>query len=340
MGEQMKSLVTGATGFIGGHLAEALIAGGDEVRALVRPTSDTRYLRNLPLEQRVGDLTDPESLRRAVRGVDRVFHCGAVVSDWGDPAVFHQVNVEGTRHLLAAALEANVEKFVHVSSTEVYGYPDFPADEESPYRYRGWPYCDTKIDAEKQAWAFASQGLPLTIIRPATVYGPRWTTILEFLEVLRQGQMILVAGGRKNAGLVYVANLSDALLLAGQPEMGLGQVYNVADGLDVTWSQFINALAAMLGQGPVRRSLPRWLAYVAGWSMEKWARARRQPSRPLVTRMAVELTGTDQGFASERVRRELGWRPRVDFATGMARVQAWLREEGHLDGRDVADHAL
>jgi len=332
----MKSLVTGATGFIGGHLTEALVAAGDEVRVLLRSTSDTRYLRELPVEQCVGDLTDPASLRRAVAGVDRVFHCGAVVSDWGDPAVFYRVNVEGTHDLLAAALHAKVGKFVYVSSTEVYGHPDFAADEDAPHRYRGWPYCDTKIDAEKHAWAFARRGLPLTVIRPATVYGPRWTTILEFLKALREGQMMLVAGGRKNAGLVYVDNLSDVLLLLGKPEIGLGRAYNVTDGLDVTWSQFINALATMLGRGPVQRSLPRWLAYAAGWGLEKWARARRQRSRPLITRMAVEFTGTDQGFSSDRARRELGWRPRVDFDTGMRRVQAWLQEEGHLDGHDVA----
>jgi nucleoside-diphosphate-sugar epimerase len=334
----MKSLVTGATGFIGGHLAEALVGAGVEVRALVRSTSDTRHLKDLPVEQFAGDLRDATSLRRAVVGVERVFHCGAVVSDWGDPAVFYQVNVEGTAQLLAAAYDAGIEKFVYVSSTEVYGHPDFPADEDAPYRYRGWPYCDTKIDAEKHAWAFAGRGLPLTVIRPATVYGPRWTTTLEFLELLREGSMILVTGGRKNAGLVYVDNLSDVLLLAGEPEAGLGRAYNVTDGLDVTWSRFINSLAAMLGQGPVRRSLPHWLAYAAGWTLERWARARRQPSRPLITRMAVEFIGTDQGFPNDRARRELGWRPRVDFETGMRRVETWLREEGYLDRKDVAPH--
>jgi nucleoside-diphosphate-sugar epimerase len=133
-----------------------------------------------------------------------------------------------------------------------------------------------------------------------------------------------------------VDNLTDLLLLVGEPEVGLGRVYNVTDGLDVTWSQFINALAALLGQGPVRRSLPHWLAYAAGWTLEKWAGMRPRPSRPWITRMAVEFTGTDQGFLNDRARRELGWRPRVDFETGMRRVENWLREEGHLGRKDVA----
>jgi nucleoside-diphosphate-sugar epimerase len=326
----MKSLVTGATGFIGSHLAQALVAAGDEVRALVRPTSDTRRLAALPVELCVGDLTDPASLRRAVAGVARVFHCAAVVFDWGDPAIFDAANVDGTRHLLASALETGVAKFVHVSSTEVYGYPDYPVAEDAPYRYRGWSYCDTKIEAEKQAWAFARRGLPLTILRPATVYGPRSATILEFVALLKGGQMMLIAGGRKNAGLVYVDNLSDALLLAGKPEAGLGRAYNLTDGLDVTWAQFTNELATMLGRGQVRRSLPRGLAYAAACLLEGWGRARKQSSRPLLTRMAVEFVGTRQDFDNQRVRQELGWRPRVDFAEGMRRVESWLQEEGLL----------
>jgi nucleoside-diphosphate-sugar epimerase len=326
----MKSLVTGASGLIGGHLTQTLVSAGDDVRVLVRPTSNTRHLAALPVEYGVGDLTDPASLRRAVAGVDRVFHCAAVVSDWGDPAVFCAVNVSGTGHLLAAALDAGVKKFVHVSSTEVYGHPDYPATEDAPYRYRGWPYCDTKIDAEKQAWAWSRRGLPLTVVRPATVYGPRSATIVEFVELLKGGQMMLVAGGRKNAGLCYVGNLCDALLLVGKPDVGLGRAYNLSDGLDVTWGQFTNELAAILGMGPVRRSLPRGLAYAAGRLMEGWARARKQASRPLMTRMAVELVGTNQGFPGDRARRELSWRPRINFAEGMRHVESWLREEGCL----------
>jgi nucleoside-diphosphate-sugar epimerase len=332
----MKSLVTGASGFIGGHLAQALVTAGDEVRVLVRKTSNTRHLANLPVEQCVGDLTHPESVRRAVAGVDRVFHCAAVVTDWGDPAVFQAVNVSGTYELLTMGLEHGIRKFVYVSSTEVYGYPDFPASEDAPFRDRGWPYCSTKIDAEKHAWEFFERGLPLTIVRPATVYGPRSMVIIEFVELLKCGQMMLIDGGRKNAGLVYVDNLNDLLLIVGEPDVGLGRAYNVTDGLDVTWGAFINALAAMLSKGPVTASFPRRWAYAAGWLLEGWARVRGRSSRPLITRMAVELTGTDQGFVNDRARQELGWTPRVSFEQGMLRVQTWLKKKGYLNGSHVA----
>jgi nucleoside-diphosphate-sugar epimerase len=326
----MKSLVTGASGFIGGHLTRALVARGDEVRVLIRADSDLRHIADLPLEHCSVDLAVPTDLHPAVAGMDRIFHCAAVVADWGDPATFRAVNVEGTRSLMAAALDAGVDKFVHVSSTEVYGYPDYPATENAPYRYRGWPYCDTKIDAEKIAWVFARCGLPLTVIRPATVYGPRCPAILELAALIRQGAMMLIGGGHKDAGLIYVENLCDLLLLAGQPRVGLGNAFNASDGLDVTWEQFTNAVAAMLGQEPVRRSVHRRLAYATGWIMENWARIHRETARPLVTRMAVELTGTDQSFPSSLAQRDLGWRPRVGYEEGLRRVSAWLREDGHL----------
>jgi nucleoside-diphosphate-sugar epimerase len=332
----MKNLVTGASGFIGGHLTRALATSGEEVRVLARTTSDLGHLDGLDIEPFIGDLTHPERLSLASTGMDRVFHCAAVVADWGDPRYFEAVNVDGTRHLLTAAAAANVRKFVYLSSTEVYGYPDYPATERASYRYRGWPYCDTKIEAEKQVWEFIRLGLPATIVRPATVYGPRSGAILEFVNILQQDQMILVRGGRRNAGLIYVENLCDLMRIVEDPGVGLSTAYNAVDGLDVTWARFINTLADMLGKPPVRRSLPHWLAYGIGWIMERWNGSRGTGKRPLVTRMAVELIGTDQSFPSDRARRELGWQPKIGFEEGMRRVRGWLLEQGWLDGLDVA----
>jgi len=324
----MKSLVTGATGFIGSHLAEALKGAGDQVRALVRPTSDAGHLERLEVERCLGDLTDPPSLERALKGVDRVFHCAAVVTDWDPQDVSSAVNVEGAAALASAALRAEVQKFVHVSSTEVYGHPDAPVSEEAPYRYRGWPYCDTKIEAEKAIWQCHRRGLPVTVLRPATVYGPRSkSVVVEFVQLLRSGQMMLIDGGRKTAGLCYVTDLTDLMLQVGQPEVGLGRAYNVADGAETTWAEFTNGLAALLGLPAVRTSIPRRLAYPVGWLMEKWASLRGGDHRPLLTRMAVEFVGTHQGFCIDRARRELGFQPRVFLEEGLRLTGAWLEKE-------------
>jgi nucleoside-diphosphate-sugar epimerase len=320
----MKSLVTGASGFIGSYLVDSLTTAGDQVRILVRPTSNLHWV-SPQAERCVGDLANAASVREAVRGVDRVFHCAAVVSDWGDPAIFHEVNVTGTTLLLEAALGVGVKKFVHVSTTDVYGYPGDTVTEDAPFRYRGWPYGDTKIDAEKVVWEYAGRGLPTTVIRPATVYGPRAPIVTEIVKLLRQKEMVFIGTGNTNAGLCQVDNLIAALLLAGRPEIGVGRAYNIEDGLGVTWKQFTNRLAAMLGLKPVRASIPRRVAYFAGWTLESWGRARKQSSRPLITRMSAELLGTSQNFSNQRARQELRWEPAVGFDEGMNRMQAWLR---------------
>jgi nucleoside-diphosphate-sugar epimerase len=319
----MKSLVTGASGFVGSHLVDSLTAVGDQVRILVRPTSNLQWV-SPQAERCVGDIVDPESVRKAIRGVDRVFHCAALVSDWGDPAVFRATNVGGTKLLLDAALGAGVKKFVHVSTTDVYGYPGRFVTEDAPFRYRGWPYGDTKIDAEKLVWEYAGRGLPTTVLRPATVYGPRAPVVTEIVKLLRQREMVFIGSGNTNAGLCHVDNLVAGLLLAGRPDRGRHRAYNIEDGLGVTWRGFTNRLAMMLALAPVRTRIPRRVAYVAGWALESWGRLRNQSSRPLVTRMSVELLGTDQSFSNERARLELGWYPAVGFEQGMSRMQPWL----------------
>ena len=153
-------LVTGASGFIGGHVVERLLAEGHQVRCLVRSGSDTRRLEALGVELAPGSLEDPRSLARAAEGCDYIVHCGAMVSDWGTVQEIERVNVAGTRHLLAAAADASVRRFVHVSSTDIYGYPGRPAVDESqlPGGFRNW-YAQTKLDAEAEVTRAARDGV-------------------------------------------------------------------------------------------------------------------------------------------------------------------------------------
>ena len=328
----LKNLVTGGSGFLGSHLVEALVARGEEVRALVRPTSQTAHLEGLRVELAYGDLGDVQSLKAAVQGVERVYHCAALAADWGTWEAFRAANVTGVRNLLEAAAGAGVSKFVHVSTTDVYGHPDYPADESTPYRRRGWPYGDTKIAGEQLAWTYYRQhGLPVTVVRPVNIYGPRSTTfVLEIVELLKNGSMVHIGGKRKPAGLGYVTNVVDVMLRAADSEASVGQAYNASDGSDVTWRQYVNRLAEIVGVPSPRLAVPYRAAYLAGWAMEKVYGALGLKSRPLLTRMVVEVFGTDQGFSIGKARRELGYEPQVDFDEGMRRVEAWLRQAGHI----------
>ncbi len=324
----MHHLVTGGSGFLGSHLVEALIARGERVRVLTRPTSQTDHLESLGVELVHGDLSDRPSLETALQSIERVYHCAALAADWGTWEAFRAANVTGVDNLLAAALESNVDKVIHVSTTDVYGHPDYPADESAPFRPRGWPYGDTKIEGEQIVWDYHRQhGLPITVVRPVNIYGPRSTTfVMEIVDLLKEGGMIHIGSGEKPAGLAYVSNVVDLMLRAADSDASVGQAYNACDGSAVTWRQYVDRLAEIVGAPSPRVTIPHRLAYLLGWGMEKIYGALRITSRPLLTRMTADLFSTDQGFPIEKARRELGYEPQVDFEEGMRRVQAWLQE--------------
>lgn len=322
------TLVTGASGLIGGYVARALLARGEPVRALLRPHSAAK-LASLAgqLEVVHGDLRDAGSLPAAVKGARRIFHCAGLVTDWARLEDYQAVNVAGTRALLdAVAVEGACERFVYTSTTDVYGYPDLPgADEATPLREVGLPYSSTKLQAERLVWqAHRKLGLPVTILRPADVYGPGDPHFIpDIVDVVRSGLFPLIAGGRADAGLVYVANLAEAAMLAGQAPQAVGQAYNVTDGTGVSWRQYVAALASLVGARPRYLSLPLRVALVVGQGMEAVWGALRLEGRPLVTRHAALVMGTSQGFSNTRLR-QLGWQPGVNFEQGLAAVGAWL----------------
>ena len=327
-----KTLVTGGSGFLGSHLVEALVARREDVRVLVRPTSNIGILKNLPVELAYGNLSEISSLRKAVKNVAVIYHCAALAKDWGSWKRFRSVNVTGVHYLLKTVLESNIKKFIHVSTTDVYGYPDYPADETTPYRPRGLPYCDTKIEGEKLVWDYYHQyHLPVTIIRPVNIYGPRSVSFVsDIVKLLRKGSMVHIGNSGKPAGLVYVKNVVDAMLRAADNQQSTGQVYNISDGSDVTWQQYVNRLAKMIGVSRPKTVIPYRLAYLTGWFMEKFFDIFSIDGKPLLTRMAAELFGTNQGFPIKKARQELGYQPRVDFEAGMHQVKIWLGEVGLL----------
>ncbi len=325
-----RNLVTGGSGFLGSHLVEALVERGDEVRVLVRPTSNIAHLKSIGVELAYGHLDDVQSLRSATQGIERIYHCAAIAADWGAWETFHAANVTGVRNLLDAAMEVGVSKFIHVSTTDVYGCPDYPADETAPHRQRGWPYGDTKIEGERLVWNYYHQhDLPVTVVRPTNIYGPRSTTFVqEIVELLKSGSMVHIGKGLKPAGLAYVTNVVDVILRAAESKSSVGQAYNASDGSEVTWRQYVDQLAEIVGVSSPRVVIPYRLAYLAGWAMEKTYGALRIETRPLLTRMAAELFGTHQGFSINKACQELGFEPKVGFNEGMHRVEIWLHQTG------------
>jgi len=326
----VKSLVTGATGLVGRHLVDALLLRGEEVRAFARPSSDVAVLRKRGVQVHVGNLTDQAAVAAAAEGVDRVFHCAELSRDWGPAIAFQQANVDGVRSVLGAATRAGA-RFVFLSTTQVYGFPGAPADETVSPSPRGFGYADSKIEAEALVRTRQrTVNLPTVIIRRGTVYGPRATrTVLAILDGLRDHTLKLYDGGRHVAGLTYVGNLVDAMILAGDKEEAAGRIYNITDGSEVTWREYVHALADALQLSRPGNSQPRWMAYLLASLWESYYRMTGRNDRPPMTASNVEVMGTDQIYPIDRARRELGYNPRVGLEEGIQRTIEWLREAGH-----------
>jgi nucleoside-diphosphate-sugar epimerase len=331
---QRRYLITGASGFIGGRLARRLSADGCAVRCLVRASSDTTPLEALDVEIALGDLTNAESLARAVEGCDYVLHCGALVSDWATVAEMTAINVGGTRALLEASAAAEVRRFVHLSTTDVYGFPDVAGLDESHVatRFSNW-YSQTKRQAEREVQRVQASGvLETVILRPATVYGPGSSDVIgEIARAIKGRHMLLVDRGRANAGLCYVENLIDAAVLALGHEGAPGNAFNVSDGLDVTWKQLTDGLAEGLECPKVRWSIPYRLALSLGFSLEHGYRLVRRTTGlsvpALLSRQAVQVLGRSQEFSNRKLRERLGWEPLVDYREGLQATLAWLASE-------------
>jgi nucleoside-diphosphate-sugar epimerase len=255
-------LVTGGTGFIGGRLVERLVLEGKaRVRVLVRNYGRACQLGRLPVELVRGDIVEPADVRRAVIGCDTVFHCA--YGNTGSAELQRQVNVQGTQHILEAALQQGIRRVVHVSTVAVYGPGvDGDLDETAPRRHSGHVYADSKLDAETIALQYARRGLPVCVVQPTVVYGPFapvWT--IEILRQLRTGRVILVDGGTGLANVVYVDDVVSALLRAAVTEAAVGETFLIS-GEPVPWREFFGRYERMLGiQATVTMSTADTLAY-------------------------------------------------------------------------------
>lgn len=319
-------LVTGATGFLGSHVAETLLARGERVRLLVRRPEPAAWLAERGAERIVGDLGSAEHLVQAVRGCRAVVHCAALASDWGEWRAFREANDRGVLRLLQACLRAPLERFVHISTVDVYGYPDQDGlDETTPFRDRGFPYNSTKIAGERHVWAAAAAGLPVAVIRPGNIYGPRSVTFGTEIVTAIQAGAPFIRRGAVNAGLAYVGNVVALILRALDDPAAVGWAFHAMNGDGRTWRDYFAALCRELQLPLPSYSLPRRLAYALSVSMEWKARLMRQRHRPLLTRTAVELLGTRQGFSMARAREQLGFEPPIGFEEGVRKTTDWLR---------------
>jgi len=328
-----KALITGATGFIGGRLTERLsVEEAVCVRALVRTPAKGQRLADLGVEIVPGDVTNPASVLAAVAGCQLVFHAAAQVNEGiGSKAEVWAVNVTGTQNVVNAALATGVERFIHLSSCAVYGSPQkHHIDEQTPTRRRGNLYSDSKVAAEEIVFlAYREWGLPIVVARPSYVYGPGSQVTIRPVEAIKAGKIILIDGGRHLCKPLYIDDLVEGLMLCAQVEAAIGEAINFTDDAPVPWREYFAAYGQMLKVNSFP-SVPFALAWLVGYYQELKATLKGQ--KATINRELVKFLHSSNSFSNQKARTLLGWEPRVGFAEGMQRTEAWLRAEGYLTG--------
>jgi 2-alkyl-3-oxoalkanoate reductase len=329
-----KVLVTGATGLLGSHLIERLVAQGDRVRALVRTGSRTEFLDALGVEIIRGDLTDQAACTAALGGVARVFHCAAKVGDWGRWAEFQTGCIDATSSLAQAAARAGIDRFVHISSTSAYGHPPDraePIDETAALGQNVWVldyYTRSKVDCERALWQMAEKGtLPLTVIRPSWLFGERdRTTVPRFIREFGRDRMLIVGKGDNPLSAVYAGVVADAAILAARDPGSRGEAYNITSHGRITQQEFLDLFADAFGVPRVTRHVGYRLAFAGGFALELRGRLLRSVSPPRVTRYGAWLLGRRLEYSTEKARARLAWRPSISYRDSIDRTVRWFQD--------------
>lgn len=323
-------LVTGATGFTGGHLARSLARAGDSVRVLVRDAARAETLAAEGIEVVTGDLTDAASLARACEGCDIVYNIAALYREAGLPAAaYRAVNADAVVTLLAAAAAAGARRVVHCSTVGVHGDIDRPpANEDAPLA-PGDIYQETKLLGEQLGReAAARHGVELVIARPTGIYGPGDRRLFKMFGQIARGRFVMIGTGRNYYHVTYIDDLCDGFRLCGTVPAAAGRTYILGGGEVTTLAELVALTADVAGRRLSRVRVPLWPVWVAGAACELIC-APFGISPPLYRRR-VDFFRKSRAFDISRARHELGYAPKIGLREGVRRTLEWYREHGWI----------
>jgi len=326
----LRVLVTGATGFAGGHLARALVGRGERVRALVRDESRARALAESGVTLVTGDLADAASLDRATQDVDVVYNIAALYREAGLPdQTYRAVNAGSVRTLIEAAATNGVRRVVHCSTVGVHGDVEHPpANEDAPLR-PGDIYQRTKVEGEEIArQASARTGVEVVIARPTGIYGPGDRRLLKLFRGVARRRFVILGSGRIYYHLTYIDDLVEGFRLCGTVPAAAGRTYILAGGEVTTLAELVARIASVAGVRPISWHLPVWPFWLAGAMCEAIC-APFKISPPLYRRR-VDFFTKSRAFDITRARQELGYAPAVGLTDGITRTLDWYRREGWI----------
>jgi nucleoside-diphosphate-sugar epimerase len=323
-----KILVTGGTGFTGGHLCRRLAAVGHRVRAVVRSPEKAASLSSSGVEVVRGDLTDGASLARAAEGCEVVYHIAATYRQEGLPEKeFWDVNARGTEKMLEAAVRCGVGRFVHCSTVGVHGHiARPPAGEEYPYG-PGDVYQESKLAGEKIALEYIRGGkIPGVIFRPTGIYGPGDLRFLKLFRHIKSGRFRMIGKGEVRYHLTYIDDLVDGIILCGTRREALGNIYILGGKEALTLNEFTALIADILGVRVSRLHIPFAPVYAAAFLCEKVCKPLG--IEPPIYRRRVDFFRKNRAFDISKAKRELGYCPKVSTAEGLRRTAEWYVNHG------------
>jgi dihydroflavonol-4-reductase len=324
-------LITGATGFTGGHLARSLKARGYGVTAMVRTPARAEDLRRDGIAVVEGDLASPDSLPRAVAGgYDLVYNIAALYREAGLPdSAYDQVNAAGVGQLIEAAAAAGVGRVVQCSTVGVHGDVEHPpANEESPLR-PGDVYQRSKVKGERIAHEAATRaGIELVVARPSGIYGPGDRRLLKLFRGVARRRFIVLGSGRIFYHLTHVDDLVEGLRLCGEVAGAAGRSYILAGAEVPTLDDLVRLIAGEAEVAPPRLHLPVWPVWLAGAACE--GLCAPFGIEPPLYRRRVDFFTKSRAFDISRARQELGYAPSVTLREGIRRTLAWYRQQGWI----------
>jgi nucleoside-diphosphate-sugar epimerase len=324
----LRVLVTGATGFTGGHLARALAARKDDVRALVRHPARASDLRAAGIDLRPGDLRDRVAVTAAAWGVEVVYHIAAIYRQAGlREAEYRAVNAEAVRTVIEAAASGGARRVVHCSTVGVHGDVEHPpAGEDAPLA-PGDVYQRTKVEGEAVAReASAATGVEVVIARPTGIYGPGDRRLLKLFRGVARRRFVILGDGRIFYHLTYVDDLVEGFRLCGTVSRAAGRTYILAGGEVTTLNELTALIAAEARVPPPSLHLPVWPFRTAGAICEAICAPLR--IEPPIYRRRVDFFTKSRAFDISRARAELGYAPAVGLREGIRRTLDWYRREG------------
>jgi dihydroflavonol-4-reductase len=326
----MLNLVTGATGFTGGHLARQLLRDGQRVRVLVRKGSNAIDLVQAGAEVFEGELTCAEDVSRATAGCARIYHIAAVFRTAGHPdSHYRDVNVGGTLNVLQAARQHGCERVIHCSTGGVHGHIAHPPADEN---YRFQPddiYQHTKLEAELAAADAIRAGQPISIFRPGAIYGEGDLRFLKLFRSIQRRRFVMIGSGNTRLHMVHVDDMVRGIMLCGTAPAALGQIFLLAGPEAPTLNQIAATTADIVGVPRPRLRIPVWPVYAAGWACEILCVPLRID--PPLHRRRVGFFTHHREFDLGKAKRLLGFAPSISVYEGIERTVRWYIANGYLD---------